>query len=225
MTDRIQFQRIVQGTYLLGILFALGRYVDRSQAGEEGYFLLSHHRMHFLWTLQSAFGLRSSLYTVTRSGGQQYRLKVFGPEREELIQLGWDPSDGEMESYPNIPSGHRHFIRAYTEIRSVLVNFPAGGRKRHRAQGPGLRIYGNNAFLRQLLRYMPHSATGISRELPTEENNGQEDGEGCLGLYRVRDLRILFDYLYREPVKYFDAHFREEMRKAIDQGETIQGRR
>lgn len=219
----MQFQNIVQGTYLLGILFALGRYVDRTQTGEEGYFLLSHNRMHFLWTLQSAFGLKSSIYTVTRKGGEQYRLKVFSPEREELIQLGWYPPESEMDSYPNITSGHRHFMRAYTEICSALVKFPARGRKRREAQRHGLRIHGNTAFLRQLLRYMPHSATGISRELPPGENNGQE-GEGSLELHRVWDLRILFDYLYREPVKYFDPHFRDEMRRAIEHDE-VQGRR
>jgi hypothetical protein len=221
----MRFQNIVQGNYLLGILFALGRYVDRTRTGGEGYFLLCHERMHFLWTLQSALGLKSSIYTVTRRGEEQYRLKVTGLDTEELIQLGWSFMDGATCLYPNIVSGHRHFIRAYTEIRSELFSVPSRDRKGRKVSRPGLRLHGNTVLLGWLLRYLPLSSTRTPRELPAGEGNRETASCGVLELHEERELQNLVQYLYREPVRYSDPRFRDAVSEVIEHGELPGGRR
>ena len=102
-------------SYVLGILWSLGRY---SKDVGNKHFFLRHNREHFLQIVKDEFDLKSNIHIVNYKGKTQYRLKVSGFDIVALEILGWQARNAEQRSYPNITDGHKDFIRVYLEIHS-----------------------------------------------------------------------------------------------------------
>ena len=72
--------------YILGILWALGRYVTEPTGHK--YFFIRHNREHFLQIVRRELSLKSHIHTVLHKGKTQYRLKVTGIDMAQLERLG-----------------------------------------------------------------------------------------------------------------------------------------
>jgi len=190
--------------YTLGIIWALGRYVDKTQSPNQ-YFFIRHNRKHFLEIVRQDLKLKSSIHTVTHRDKLQYRLKISGLDITEIQRLGWSPRMSEQRCYPNI-SGHKDFIRAYLEIHSSIDIVTIKRQRRRTRRQLRLRIYGNRYFLEQLNENLAsETGTGIKK---VQQATLKSQISGILYYQSLVELRAIFNYLYRPPVQYFDRTYR-----------------
>ena len=194
---------MINNTYVLGILWALGRYSD--DAGNK-YFFLRHNREYFLQVVKDELGLKSNIHTVLHKNKTQYRLKVSGFDVAAMERLGWQERNAEQRSYPNIVSGHRDFIRAYIEIHSAIGTITIK-RKAGPRTGPRMRIYGNKLFLEQLSEVLA-AEVGVGVKA-VQQATRLSEVSGILYYQSTVELQSILSYIYSPPVIYFDREFYE----------------
>lgn len=191
-------------TYVLGILWALGRYVDETNSSHQ-YFFIRHSREFFLEVLRQEMSLRSKVHTVLHKGKTQYRLKVSGLDINALEHIGWQSRNAGERNYPRIKSGHRDFIRAYLEIHSTVDTILIRKRNRKSYKQPRLRIFGNLHFLDELTQVLANQIeAGIKKP---QISTRQSEVSGTLYYQSIREVQNIFEYLYRPPVEYYDWQY------------------
>ena len=196
-------------TYVLGILWALGRYSE--DAGHK-YFFIRHNREYFLQVVKNELDLKNNIHTVTHKNKTQYRLKVSGFDMAEMERLGWQSRNSEQRSYPDIVGGHRDFIRSYIEIHSSIDTITIQ-RKTGPRTGPRLRIYGNKNFLEQLSEVLAAEVgVGIKK---VQQATRQSEVSGILYYQSIAELQSISSYIYSSPVSYFDREYYEEFKYVL----------
>ncbi len=199
--------------YVLGIIWALGRYVDKIE-DEREYYFIRHKNKYFLQVIRRELELKANIQAVTHKGKLQYRLKVAGMDIAQLNRLGWQPRNAVQRGYPRLVAGHRDFIRAYMEIHSSVDTMTIRKQNRPPHKQPRLRIYGNKDFLAELTQVLANEVgTGPKK---VQRATLESEVSGILYYMSKVELRNIFYYLYRPPVDYFDreyyGRYREVMR-------------
>lgn len=202
----------MMNTYILGIFWALGRYVDEFQSPGYPHFFIRHNRRHFMDVVRRDLNLSSNIHTVIHRGKPQYRLKVTGMDFATLERLGWQPRNDVTRGYPRI-NEHRDFIRAYVEIHSSIdiVTIKKRGRLPYRQ--PRLRIYGNMQFLTELTEVLA-TEIGIN-VMKVQQSTRASEVSGTLYYQSRKDLKAILDYLYRPPLEYFDREHYDRYREVM----------
>jgi hypothetical protein len=197
--------------YILGIFWALGRYVDETESPNHQYFFLRHNQEHFLQVVRQELKLQANVHIVTHHEKPEYRLKISGVDVTELVKLGWSPRWAEQRDYPRIAE-HRDFIRAYTEIHSSLDIIVIRERNRARTQ-PRLRIYGNRHFLEQLTEVLFFEVgSGVKK---VQKATNQSEPSGILYYQSRLELERLLEYLYSPSTQYFSRDYYERFREIL----------
>jgi len=191
-------------TYVLGILWALGRYVEDKHTE---YFFLRHNREYFLQIVRRELGLKSNIHIVQHKRKLQYRLKVSGLDITYLKNINWQPRNSKQRSYPRIIE-HRHFMRTYLEIHSTVDTMTIRKRNRPPYKQPRLRIYGNIEFLAGLNEALAAEiGIGIKK---VQKATAKTEVSGILYYMSITEIRKIFDYAYRPPIEYFDRDYHEQ---------------
>lgn len=107
------------------------------------------------------------------------------------------------------------FIRAYLEIHSRVDTITIRKPNRNVYKPPRLRIYANMIFLAELTAILAAEVgTGIKKP---QQSTKLSEVSGTLYYQSTRELRALFDYLYRPAVKYYDKDYQERFSEIINQ--------
>lgn len=187
--------------YILGILWALGRYSEDSGAR---YFFLRHKDRFFLDAVRHALNVPANIHTVTHKGKPQYRLKISGFDFTALEALGWQPRWEAQRTYPRIVE-HRDFIRAYLELHSGIDTLTIRKQNRPPHRQPRLRIYGNKAFLEELTGVLAAEVgTGIKK---VQKSTNESEVSGILYYTSLGELRDIIMYLYQPETRIFNREY------------------
>jgi len=198
--------------YVLGILWALGRHVDRSESPQEYFFLRGSRRP--LEVVRRELGLRAAVYTVTQEGRTQHCLKIRRPDvLDTLARMGWRPRWSEAREYPRLAGAdHRDFIRAYVEIHGRADAKTIRKRGRPPYTHPRLRVYGNRHFLGGLADVLAAEA-GIG--VKAVQKAGNSVVSGILYFQSRSELTAILDYLYPPGIELFDREWYEAFRDVL----------
>jgi len=197
--------------YILGIIWALGRYVDRAENPNYRYFFFRHNRDYFLKIVRQELGVKNNIYTILRKGKIQYQLKAPDINIATLERLGWSPRWAEQRNYPNIIE-HQDFIRAYLEIHGRLDTIIIRKRKSSQKQ-PRLRIYGNRYFLEELSEVLSaHAGLGVKK---VQKTTNESEVSGILYYQSRSELKALLEYLYPPGIQYFDREWYEKFKEIV----------
>jgi len=211
--EKIGLQGQPLHAYVLGILWALGSYEEHPGTKTiVRYFQLRHCRPYFLEVVKQELNLQTKLRIVQQNGKPQHRLNIYGVDMKYLNWLGWQTRLAAERNYPVIPIGHRDFMLAYLEIHSKLDTKTV----LHRYKRPRLRIYGNMQFLTGLTNVLAQE-TGTGIKKPQPGKNRESGISGTLFYQGLRELRVLFNYLYHAPLKHFDREYYDKFKDLLRQ--------
>lgn len=197
--------------YLLGILWAIGRFTE--DAGTR-YFFLRYRDQYFLDIVHRELNVTAGIHVIQNKGKPEYRLKISGFDIRGLKGLGWQPRWEGRRTYPKI-TDHRDFIRAYLEIHgsidTLTITKPDGRKQKQ----PRLRIYGNKAFLGELTEVLATETGAGVKKVQKATNTSEVSG---ILYYTSRDeLQGILNYLYRPGTRLFNRDWYNHFIEIIQQ--------
>lgn len=200
------------GNYVLGILWAIGQYIE--EPGYRYFFLRSKSWYH-LDAVRQEMNLKSNVQTCKHKGKRQYRIKISGFDINVLKEIGWRPRFSEQRDYPRIAE-HQDFIRAYLELHSAIDTLTINDRRRNRTHKlPRLRIYGNKFFLGELTEILAvHVGLGIKK---VQKATNISETSGILYYTSKAELRMLISYLWSPGTLLFHREYYEKLNEVLGQ--------